>query len=111
MQIEPITNTDLDKIRTLQPEGWSDIVPDIAFYVTSDFCNPIKMTEGETIAGIGASIRFHRSAWLAHIIVDQGYRNKGIGFQIVSRLLEELKKSGTESCLLTATEMGQPVYI
>ena len=110
MQIEPITIKDLDNIHHLQPEGWSDIVPDLTFYVTSDFCNPIKVVIGKSIAGIGASIQFHHTAWLAHIIVDPGFRNRGIGYQIVAKLLEDLEKSGTESCLLTATELGQPVY-
>lgn len=110
MQLERITNRDLDKVKHLQPEGWSDIVPDITFYVTSGFCNPVKMTDGDSIAGIGASIRFDRTAWLAHIIVDQRYRNRGIGFQIVSKLLADLETSGTDTCLLTATELGQPVY-
>jgi GNAT superfamily N-acetyltransferase len=111
MQIETITSKDLDSLRHLQPEGWSDIIPDLAFYVNSDFCNPVKMVVGESIAGIGASIQFQHTAWLAHIIVDPGFRNRGIGYQIVGKLLEDLERSGTESCLLTATELGRPVYI
>ena len=111
MEIESVTINDLDKIHHLQPEGWSDIVPDLRFYVTSDFCNPIKMVVGESIAGIGASIKFPQTAWLAHIIVDPAFRNKGIGSQIVECLLDDLEKSGIGTCLLTATELGQPVYI
>jgi GNAT superfamily N-acetyltransferase len=111
MHIEPVTDKDLDNIRHLQPDGWSDIVPDLAFYVTSGFCNPIKMVVDNSIAGIGASIQFVHTAWLAHIIVDPVFRNRGIGYQIVSRLLEDLEKSGIDTCLLTATELGQPVYI
>jgi GNAT superfamily N-acetyltransferase len=111
MQIESITGNDLENLSHLQPEGWSDIVPDIAFYVISDFCNPIKMVVEESIAGIGASIQFNRTAWLAHIIVDPAFRNRGIGYRIVEKLLEDLKQTGTETCLLTATELGQPVYV
>jgi GNAT superfamily N-acetyltransferase len=111
MQINPLTIKDLDNIHHLQPEGWSDILPDLAFYVTSDFCNPIKMTVESNLAGIGASIQFNDTAWLAHIIVDTGFRNRGIGYQIVDRLLQELEKSGIRTCLLTATELGKPVYI
>jgi GNAT superfamily N-acetyltransferase len=111
MQINPLTIKDLDNIHHLQPEGWSDILPDLAFYASSDFCNPIKMTVESNLAGIGASIRFNDTAWLAHIIVDPGFRNRGIGYQIVDRLLQELDKSGIRACLLTATELGKPVYI
>lgn len=111
MQIEPITLKDLDKLSHLQPEGWSDISPDLAFYVNSGFCYPIKAAGEDTIAGIGASIVFQHTAWLAHIIVDSGFRNRGIGYQIVETLLNGLKESGVNTCLLTATELGQPVYV
>jgi GNAT superfamily N-acetyltransferase len=111
MQIEPVTYIDLAAINHLQPEGWSDIGPDLEFYVGSDFCHPIKAIENEKIAGIGASIIFRQSAWLAHIIVDAGFRNRGIGYRIVEALLVQIKQSGINTCLLTATELGQPVYL
>lgn len=111
MQIAPITLRDVDKLHHLQPEGWSDIGPDLEFYVHSDFCYPIKAADENKIAGIGASIVFQNSAWLAHIIVDAGYRNRGIGFQIVETLLKGTNESGINTCLLTATELGQPVYV
>jgi GNAT superfamily N-acetyltransferase len=111
MNIEPVALNDLKDIGPLQPDGWSDIIPNIAFYVASDFCNPIKMTVDNRLAGIGASIHFKDTAWLAHIIVDPGFRNRGIGYKIVERLLQNLEKSRITTCLLTATELGKPVYI
>jgi len=111
MLIEPITTKDLDKLSHLQPEGWSEIGPDLEFYVQSDFCYPVKAAAESTIAGIGALIVFQHTAWLAHIIVDAGFRNRGIGYQIVETLLNHLKETGISTCLLTATELGQPVYI
>lgn len=110
MHIEPITRNDLDNINHLQPEGWSEIGPDIEFYVQSDFCHPVKVAMENRIAGIGASVVFQDSAWLAHIIVDAAFRNRGIGYRIVDSLLDSLKKADIPTCLLTATEMGQPVY-
>jgi len=111
MKIEPISFKDLDNLRHLQPEGWSDIGPDLEFYVQSDFCFPIKAVAENKIAGIGASIDFKHTAWLAHIIVDAGFRNRGIGYKIVETLLNQLKATGINTCLLTATELGQPVYV
>ena len=111
MRPEPLTLPDLENIYHLQPEGWSDIIPDLTFYISSDYCAPIKVAEDGRIVGIGASIHFYQSAWLAHIIVDASFRNRGIGYQIVGHLLENLEKSGVPTCLLTATELGQPVYI
>ena len=111
MKFETVTTRDLDKIRNLQPEDWSDIVPDFEFYINSPFCNPIKTEIDGTIAGVGASILFRNTSWIAHIIVDSGYRNRGIGFQIVEELLTQLRRRPIDTCSLISTRLGQPVYI
>lgn len=111
IQIETITENDLDEIRKLQPEGWSDIIPDIKFYLKYPCCNPIKATANGKIVGIGTSIIFDHTAWSAHIIVGSAYRNKGIGGQIVNYLLETIRENLIETCLLIATDLGKPVYI
>jgi len=33
MTIERIILNDLEQIKNLQPKGWSDIIPDIKFYI------------------------------------------------------------------------------
>ena len=110
MKFEPITCNDLNEIRNLQPEGWTDIVPDIEFYIKSNFCNPIKTSVNGRIVGIGAFIDFDHTGWIAHIIVDGNFRKRGIGFEIVHTLLENLAKDSIDTCSLIATELGQPIY-
>ncbi|UCH13935.1 MAG: GNAT family N-acetyltransferase [Bacteroidales bacterium] len=111
MQFEKLTNDDLKEIRHLQPEGWSDIVPEFRSYINHDFCYPVKIKLDDKIVGIGTSIMFGKTGWLAHIIVDKEYRNKGIGYQIVVSLLEDVRNQGIKTCLLIATDLGMPVYI
>jgi len=111
MQFETVTSKDLAGIRLIQPEGWSDIIPDFKFYIQSPFCHPIKTEVDGAIAGVGAAITFNRTSWLAHIIVGSSYRNQGIGFQMVQHLLNHLKKESIETCSLIATDFGFPVYI
>ncbi|MBU1014739.1 MAG: GNAT family N-acetyltransferase [Bacteroidetes bacterium] len=112
MNLEAISQYDLERIRHLQPDGWTDIVKEFEFYIQSVLCNPIKIELDGKIAGIGASIAFEKSAWLAHIIVDSNYRNKGIGFEIVNELIEQLKlNKSIETIMLIATEIGRPVYL
>ena len=110
MQFLPITYNDLNEIKNLQPDGWSDIIPDIEFYIKSNFCFPVKIKADNKIVGIGASIVYGPTSWLAHIIVDKDYRNKGIGSAIVNKLMNELNKHSIESCLLVASELGQSIY-
>ena len=106
----PISLEDLNEIRKLQPDGWPDIIPDIRFYVESDFCQTLKLTQDNTILGIGASISFGDTWWLAHIIVDPGYRNSGLGYKIVNKLIADIEKNHLKSILLIATDLGEPVY-
>ena len=77
-----------------------------------EFCNPIKVVMDGKIVGIGASIAFEKSAWLAHIIVDSNYRNRGIGYKIVHELISQLQSfNSIETFMLIATEIGRPVYL
>jgi len=111
MQFEKVTIDDLDEIRNLQPQDWSDIIPEFEFYIQSSFCSPIKTTIGGKIVGIGASIVFKNTSWIAHIIVDSEYRNKGFGTLIVNELLESIKRDSVATCSLIATDLGKPVYL
>lgn len=111
MEFEKITRFDLPEIKTLQPEDWGDIIPDMEFYLHYSFCNPIKATLNGKIVGIGSTITFDQTAWLAHIIVGVSFRNKGIGGELVKYLLETLREKSIETILLIATEPGKPVYL
>jgi GNAT superfamily N-acetyltransferase len=110
MDFGTLTYQDLERIRHLQPEDWPDIMPHFDFYANSPFCFPIRAEIDGRIVGIGASVHFDHTAWLAHIIVDDHFRNRGIGYQIVCELLAEVKKDAIETCSLVATSFGQPVY-
>jgi GNAT superfamily N-acetyltransferase len=111
MNIKPITFNDLVEIKNLQPEDWPDIIPDIEMYIRYSFCYPIKITMDNKIVGIGASIIFEKTGWMAHIIVHPDYRNKGIGLAMVNELLNQHKSQFVTTSLLIASESGHPVYL
>jgi N-acetylglutamate synthase-like GNAT family acetyltransferase len=110
IKIEKISAADINNIKDLQPIGWSDITIEFEQYIKQDFCNPIKVIVNEKVVGIGNSIVFTNTAWIAHIIVKEEYRNRGIGYQMVNFLIAELKSKQIETVLLIATELGEPVY-
>ncbi len=110
MLFEKVTHDDLDGIGALQPEGWPDIVADFGFYVNSTFCYPIKTKINDRIVGTGTSIVFDNTAWIAHLIVDNNYRQRGIGYAIVEQLLKNLRHHSIQTILLTATKPGVPLY-
>jgi len=110
MKFSRIKKEDFDKVKTLQPEGWSDIIAEFEFHLNSGYSNPIKVTIDEDIIGVGVSAQFRKTAWLDEIIVHNNHRNKGIGLEIVKQLLSDLELNSVESVLLIATPLGESVY-
>lgn len=110
MPIEALTSNDLELLHELRPPDWNPLAPVFDFYLRADFCFPIKYTEHGAIAGIGATIIHQHTAWLAHIIVHNDHRNKGIGGIITKALIDQADKPGIQSVLLLATPLGEPVY-
>jgi len=111
VNFESITYQDLDEIRDLRPDGWPDIVPAFEFYIKSSFCKALKVREENKIAGIGSFISFENTGWIGHMIVDKNFRNRGIGFQILKALMNNLHTGSIDTCLLIASELGRPVYL
>lgn len=111
MHFSSITASDLENLRKLQPDGWSDIITDTTYYIKSAFCFPLKVEMENCISGMGVAIIYNNTAWLAHIIVHPDFRNRGLGLQIVNELLDIVKRHHIPTCLLTATEFGKPVYV
>jgi len=110
MEIQPFTIPDIPGIRRLQPKGWNDITLNFMEYCLQPICMPVKVIDQNTIVGLGTAILHERSAWLAHIIVDESYRGRGIGNQIVTYLVDLATKNGSLSINLIATDLGVPVY-
>lgn len=110
MIIQAFEKTDIEKIGSIQPEGWPDIKEVFTYYLKSRFCSPVKVEDSGEIVGVGAAISFVNTAWLAHIIVSPEHRNKGIGGEIVNDLCVQLESAGHKSISLIATDLGYPVY-
>lgn len=110
MKISQLESRDIDGLKMMQPETWSDIRLYFYFYCRSGHCDPIKITENGEIVAVGTSIRHTDSAWLAHIIVHPDHRSKGLGNLLASSLIDRLDRSVISTIYLDATDMGYPVY-
>jgi GNAT superfamily N-acetyltransferase len=108
--IQPFTQTDLEGIDYLQPEGWQDIVAYFRFYLESPFCHPLKVEDGGRVVAVGSVILHEETAWLAHIIVAEDMRRKGLGFAMTQELITQAEQIGRSRQLLIATSMGRPLY-
>lgn len=110
MQFEKIKAEDIAQIKNLPPDEWGDITPQIELYLKFNFCHSIKVMENDEIIGIGTAILYKNTGWIAHLIVDEKFRNRGIGTQILNYLCEYCMKNGRKTLLLFATESGYPLY-
>jgi len=111
LRFESVFEKDLEHIRFLQPDGWPDITLEFQRYIRYDFCRPVKALLDSRIIGLGAAISYRSTGWLAHIIVDPDYRNRGIGMKITSELMRILNEKRIIILLLIATELGYPIYL
>jgi GNAT superfamily N-acetyltransferase len=110
MKIQELKLKDINSLEDLQPAGWEGIKPFFDFYVKSDFCFPVKIAIDNKIVGIGSTIVHGDIGWLAHIIVQQDYRNKGIGQLITQTLINSLGTMKCQTIYLIATDLGAPLY-
>lgn len=102
--------SDIDQIRTLQPNDWPDISIAYSYYINSWFCKPLKLMEGDEIFAVGNIISFDTSSWLAQIIVKESFRGQGWGVYLTQQLMENVPPL-TQTISLLATPMGEPVYL
>jgi GNAT superfamily N-acetyltransferase len=58
------------------------------------------------MVGTETTILHKATAWLAHIIVDPDFRNRGIRTKIVNVLMDRLKNRGCLTIFIVATKLG-----
>lgn len=110
MIIQPITIDDVEEANNVQPKEWGSIAHHITHYVTSPHCHPIKLVRDDKIIGMGTTILHKDTAWLAHIIMHESERSKGLGTLVTKALIDSIDKSTYKTILLVATELGEYVY-
>ncbi|WP_221392372.1 GNAT family N-acetyltransferase [Dyadobacter sp. NIV53] len=110
MQLIPFEVRDLKFLPELQPPDWGDLVPRFEYFIKSEYCKPVKITENNLIVAIGTSMLHDDTVWLACIIVHPNHRKKGLGNIITKKLIDGIDGNIFKTIYLDATEMGYPVY-
>jgi ribosomal protein S18 acetylase RimI-like enzyme len=60
--------------------------------------------------GFVTSLKHDRSGWIGNLIVSPDLRGGGRGEALFGSALEALRRAGSETVWLTASEMGRPLY-
>ena len=90
--------------------GWPGRERLFEFYVGHPFCEAVAAEVGGEVVGIGFGTRNGAVGWIGLVCVRPGNRGRGIGGTLTERIAERLDGRGCRTLVLTATEMGFPVY-
>jgi GNAT superfamily N-acetyltransferase len=101
---------DLPYLDILRPIDWADVKIPFRFYISHDFCFPVKLLLNDQIVGVGCTILHDDVAWLAHIIVHPDFRKQGYGSIITQQLIQQAHEKSATTIFLIATDLGAPVY-
>jgi len=87
---------------------------------TDDSCDVILAEENGTCIGTGIVFYYDsvpspfniagKNSYITSMYVEPNYRRKGIGAEILERVIECVKMRGVKVIFLSASEMGRPLY-
>ncbi len=66
--------------------------------------------DGNEPVAFVTAIGYGKSGWIGNLLVQAGYRGRGIGAGLMELALEALAASGVTTVWLTASEAGRPIY-
>lgn len=110
MHFEVFTDSDLNFLKPLEPEGWGDLLPRFNFFLGHDFIRPVKLVLNDQMVAVGATILLPHTAWLACIITHPHFRKQGLGEKMTRYLIDNIDRTEISSVNLIATELGYPLY-
>jgi GNAT superfamily N-acetyltransferase len=111
LKIRQIEQSEIPRLQNFPPEDWNLDLPRLfTFHFGQPYFFPIVAEVENKIIGCGIAILHGNISWLGTIIVLPEYRRQGIGKEITSHLIQYGKDRGCTTQLLTASEMGEPVY-
>src|SRR5437763_12257578 len=64
----------------------------------------------ERVTGVACSVSFGATGWIGNVAVDPGARGRGLGTAVSEAALAWLGQAGVTTMLLTATDLGRPIY-
>jgi predicted N-acetyltransferase YhbS len=110
--IRPATADDIKEMSgVLERAGLSSSRPQILeFTLASSATQMFVGCRDGRVAAVAGCVRFGRTGWLGNVAVDDDFRGQGLGRAMSQTAVDRLRQAGVETVLLTATELGRPVY-
>jgi GNAT superfamily N-acetyltransferase len=111
LRIRQIVQSEIPQLQNFPPEDWNLDLPRLfSFHFGQSYFYPIVAEVDDRIVGCGIGILHGTISWLGTIIVVPEHRRQGIGQKITKHLIQHCREQGCATQLLTASEMGEPLY-
>lgn len=109
--VTPFDTRFLDQLDLLPPPEWQSSAYDLFMHNDwQPWFHAYQVLSNTKLVGFGILFHFTDVAWLGWILVDKKYRKMGIGTAITQHLITESNRLGATKLVLTATELGVPIY-
>jgi GNAT superfamily N-acetyltransferase len=110
-EISPFNIHLLDQLELLPPKEWKSYAYELFLYNEwQPWFYPYQVLVCQKLVGFGMFFLFEENAWLGWILVHKKFRKQGIGTTISRHLVAKAGEIGAKNFLLTATELGKPIY-
>jgi predicted N-acetyltransferase YhbS len=111
-EVRPATTDDIKEMSgVLERAGLSSSGPDVLeFNLTSASTQMFVGCRDGLVVGVAGCIRYGRTGWLGNVAVDDELRGQGLGRALSEVAVDGLRQAGVETVLLTATQLGRPIY-
>lgn len=111
LEISTFNTSYLSQLENLPPEEWQTNAYDLFLYNEwQPWFFPFQAIIKNQLVGFGMFFLFEEFAWLGWILVHPDFRKKGIGTTITHHLIDSASEKGAKGFVLTATDMGKPIY-
>jgi len=95
----------------LERAGLSSSKPELLeFSLASSGTQMFVGCQDGRVVAVAGSVRFGRTGWLGNVAVDDDLRGQGLGAAMSQTAVDGLHQAGVETVLLTATDLGRPIY-
>ncbi len=112
MYLRTMTKQDIPAgLRLKDLAGWNQTAADWNRFLDASPSGCFVAVVDEHVCGTATTISFeNRFAWVGMVLVDQEYRNRGMGTKLLERAIEYLDQRKILTIKLDATPQGKPLY-
>jgi GNAT superfamily N-acetyltransferase len=110
-EIQPFDTRLMEQLNRLLPPEWSSNAYDVFMHNEwQPWFHAFQIKMGDKLVSFGLIMHQGDVAWLGWILVDAKFRKQGYGMAMTRFLVEKSKALGAKTIVLTATELGFPIY-